>query len=316
MNAERLLSQQSGRGTSATGTASGLLVGLLTGLTLGGVLLLLNPSRASAAASRAGALEARHQSLQQQLDTSAFGRPVVLQSSDSDERPQGDVYAVVRYPFAAVKTALGRPAAWCDVMMMQTNVKRCEADPQGKALSAGFVRKSEQTAADAQMIEFQLAADTAAADYLALKMSADRGPLGTSDYSLAIEAAPLDAQRTFVHMSYAYSNGLPARLATNAYLATSGRDKVGFSVVGHDQAGHPTYVAGMRGIAERNTMRYYLAMEALLAAAALPAAQQPERRLEHWAAAVERYPRQLKEMERADYLALKRRDLGLQTSVN
>jgi hypothetical protein len=316
MDANQGLAHRAGRATRLTRTAAGLAAGLVTGLTVG-LLVLLSPSGAFAAASNhAAALEARHESLQQQLNSSPFGRPVVLESSDSDERPQGDVYAVVRYPFAAVKNALGRPAAWCDVMMMQTNVKRCTPGDQGKALSVGFVRKSEQTADDAQMIDFQLATDTAAADYMALKMSADRGPLGTSNYSLALEAAPLDAQRTFLHLSYAYSNGLSARLATNAYLATSGRDKVGFSVVGHDQAGHPTYVAGLRGIAERNTMRYYLAIEALLAAAALPPAQQPERRLEHWAAAVERYPRQLKEMERADYLALKRRDLGLQTSVN
>ena len=148
---------------------------------------------------------------------------------------------------AELKAVLGRPAAWCDVMMMQTNVKRCSVGEQGKALSVGFVRKSEQTADDAQVIEFQLAANTAAPDYLALKMSAERGPVGTSNYSLAIEAAPLDAQRSFLHMSYAYSNGLSARIATDAYLATSGRNKVGFSIVGHDQA-VPRYAAAVRAL--------------------------------------------------------------------
>lgn len=44
---------------------------------------------------------------------------------------------------------------------------------------------------------------------------------------------------------------------------------------------------------ERNTMRYYLAIEAYLGAYTLPAAEQPERRLRDWFAAVERYPRQL-----------------------
>lgn len=316
MDANRWMRRWSGRGGRISRTAVGLMAGLATGFSVG-LLALLAPNGAFAAASNhASELTARHQGLQQKLDNSVFGRPIVLESADSADRPQGDVYAVVRYPFATVKAVLGQPDAWCDVMMLQTNVKRCSASDRGGALRVGFVRKSEQTADDAQDIEFKLATDSTTADYLSLKMSADRGPLGTSNYSLAMEAAPLDAQRTFVHMSYAYSNGLSAKLATNAYLATSGRDKVGFSVVGKDDAGHPSFVTGLRGIAERNTMRYYLALEAKLAAAALPEAQQPERRLEHWAAAVERYPRQLKEMERSEYLALKRRDLGLHNSVN
>lgn len=322
MDATRMLQHRMRRSTPSLTTTAGLVTGLIAGFTVG-LFALLAPSAVSAASpangghgSHASELQARHQELQAQLSKSPFGRPIVLESGDSADRPQGDVYAVIRYPFSTVKKVLGRPAAWCDVMLLQTNVKRCEAAGQDSSLRVGFVRKSEQTADDAQIIEFRLATDTATPDYLSLKMSAERGPLGTGNYSLAMEAAPLDDERTFVHMSYAYSNGLSARLATDAYLATSGRNKVGFSVVGRDESGHPNLVTGIRGIAERNTMRYYLAMEATLAAASLPAAQQPERRLEHLSAAIERYPRQLKEMERADYLALKRRDLGLQASAN
>ena len=54
------------------------------------------------------------------------------------------------------------------------------------------------------------------------------------------------------------------------YLATIGRDKVGFSIVGSRADGQPVYVHGTRGVIERNTMRYYVAIEAYLSTMALP----------------------------------------------
>jgi hypothetical protein len=59
---------------------------------------------------------------------------------------------------------------------------------------------------------------------------------------------------------------------------------------------------------ERNTMRYYLAIDAYLASLAAPPAQQRMRRLEAWFAATEQYARQLHEVERADYLAMKQNE--------
>ena len=50
-------------------------------------------------------------------------------------------------------------------------------------------------------------------------------------------------------------------------------------------------------------MRYYLAIDGYVAA---PAPAQLEQRLETWFDATERYPRQLHELERADYLAMKK----------
>jgi hypothetical protein len=117
--------------------------------------------------------------------------------------------------------------------------------------------------------------------------------MGTRDYRILVEATPLDAQRTFLHMSYAYTLGWAARLAMDAYLAGAGRDKPGFSVPG-----------GERGVAERGAMRYYLALEAYLESQAL------ETRLRHWYAATARYP-QLREAISADeYLEMKRREAG------
>ena len=49
---------------------------------------------------------------------------------------------------------------------------------------------------------------------------------------------------------------LTPRLVLRSYLATTGRDKRGFSTVGQDARGQPRLIDGTRGVIERNTMRY------------------------------------------------------------
>ena len=146
--------------------------------------------------------------------------------------------------------------------------------------------------------------------YLALRLEAADGPLGTRDFRIALELTPAPAGGSFMRLSYSYRYGLAARLALQGYLATLGRDKVGFSIVGRAADGSPIYIEGLRGAVERNTLRYYLAIEAYLGALALPPAQQPESRLQAWFDATERHPLQLHELERDDYLAMKRRELA------
>jgi hypothetical protein len=115
-----------------------------------------------------------------------------------------------------------------------------------------------------------------------------------------------------VRLSYAYSHGVLASAAMRAYLGTLGRDKVGFTVTGRDSDGQPRHVGGMRGLVERNTMRYYLAIEAFLGSRSAAPGARTEKSLRDWFAAIEAYPRQLHEMERADYLAMKRREYSRQ----
>ncbi len=153
-----------------------------------------------------------------------------------------------------------------------------------------------------------------AADDLQVRLNADAGPLGTRDYRIVLEAVPLDSGRTFIHFSYSFSYGLVGRLGLQVYLATIGRDKVGFAVVGKQSDGQPLYIGGIRGLVERNTMRYYLAIEAFLGAESAPPQERLEQRLRAWFAAIERYPRQLHEMERGEYLVMKRKEYLRQQS--
>jgi len=62
-------------------------------------------------------------------------------------------------------------------------------------------------------------------------------------------------------------------------------------------------------------MRYYLAIDAYLDSLAAPPAQQLDRRLQQWFDATEKFPRQLHEVERDDYLRMKRDEVGRQTAA-
>jgi len=139
-------------------------------------------------------------------------------------------------------------------------------------------------------------------------LTAPEGPFGTRDYRIVLELVPVGGGRAFLHFGYSYVYGKLARAAMQAYLSTIGAHKVGFTTEGADDEGHPALVRGMRGVMERNTMRYYLAIEAYLAALKAPAAERPARMIDAWFAAVERYPRQLHELERGEYVAMKRQE--------
>lgn len=252
-----------------------------------------------AAAQDAAALKARHQALSARLADNPFQRRLVLDSTESPDRLSGDIYAVVDHPFAEL-SALERPANWCEVLMLHLNTKHCvvkggEAAP---VVEVAIGRKFDQPLDQAQRVPFTWGGAAATADYLSVRLSAASGPMSTRDYRIGFEATPLSAKQSFVHLSYAYGYGTAARLAMQAYLGTLGSDKVGFT-----PKGASGYVGGVRGVVERNTMRYYLAIDAFLDA---PRPEQLDRRLAAWFDATERYARQLHETERSEYLEMKR----------
>jgi hypothetical protein len=269
-------------------------------------LLCLALAPAAAAAQDAGTLLARHTALQNQLADNPFGRPVHVDSTADGGRHKGEIHAVLDQPYEVVAAALAAPSHWCEILTLQVNVKGCRVS--GQALSAFITRKARDSLDDAHRVDFRFQVAAARNDYLHVLLRAADGPVGTSDYEIRLQAAPLDARRTFVHLSYAYSLGFFARLALDAYLAGAGRDKVGFSVAERQPDGRPVYVDGMRGVVERSAMRYYLAIEATVEALAVPPAQRLEARTRRWYTSITRYP-QLREQVGADeYVEMKRRE--------
>lgn len=267
-------------------------------------------------AQDAEALRARHAALREALASNPFGRPLHVASTEEGGAQKGDVYATLERPFAAVGNALREPTAWCDILLLQVNVKQCDASKTGgeERLAARVTRKPRDPAEDGQRLGLAYRLAAADAGYLRVELSAPSGPLGTTDYRIELEAAPLDARRTFVHFSYAYRMGFAARLAMQAYLSGAGRDKVGFTVLERRAGGEPVYVQGTRGVIERGAMRYFLGVEAYLASLEAPAPERLATRLRLWYAAIQRHWRQLaEEVSRDEYLAMKRR--ALESSV-
>ena len=256
------------------------------------------------------ALRAKYLALRDTLSHNQFQLPLNPDSSQTSTDLKGDIYALVDYPFATVSTALNGATHWCDILILHLNVKYCResADKPGSNLTVYIGRKTEQSLNIAPRMEFEYRVNSNSSDYLQIFLDADKGPFGTKNYRFMLEAIPLKGGGTFIHLSYSYVYGFTAKLAMQAYLNTLGSDKIGFTVINRLPDGKPLYVSGIRGALERNTMRYFLAINAYLGALSTPPQQQLEKRLRDWFASTERYPLQLHELEQNEYLDMKRKE--------
>jgi len=259
-------------------------------------------------------LRLRHAAQAAQLADSPFGGPLLLQSQDADRRIEGDVYAVIARPFAEVSAALADPGHWCDILILHLNTKQCRQVEEGgrTRVELRVGQKQPQAVQAASLLSFRWQPPVRRSDYLAVTMDAAEGPYDTADYTLLAEAVPIDEAHSFLHMAYGFRHGAAGQFAMKLYLGTVGRDKVGFTREHGANAADDGLVQGMRGVAERNTMRYYLAIQAYLGA---PGEQQLEQRLAAWFDATERYPRQLHEVERDAYLRMKRDEVQRQAAA-
>lgn len=263
---------------------------------------------APADASTAQALLAAQHRMGESLSRSPFGRPLLLDSAETPDGLTGDIYAVVERPLADIAGALSTPARWCEMLVLHINNRRCRVakEPSGAdTLTLSVVRRYDKPIDSAFELPFVYRVVDTGSTHLAMELSAAEGPLGTRNYRVLLEGVALDERRSFLHFRYSYEHNTMARLATQAYLATFGSHKVGFTVLGKGSDGEPDHIRGTRGLVERNAMRYFLTLEAYLAA---PAAGQGEQRRNAWFQSIEKYPVQLHEVELATYLALKRED--------
>ena len=265
---------------------------------------------APAITGSSSALAARFIALKSDLASSPFKRPIVLSSREGNDLLSGEVYAIVDQPFASASAALKEPAQWCEVLILHLNTKQCRPvnDAGGPQLRVSVGKKFDQPVDKAFRVDFGYKLVARTDNYLQVKLNAEQGPLSTRDYRIILEATPASATQTYLRLSYSYGYGTMAQIAMKAYLGTVGRNKVGFTLVDDSQSGTAQPVAGMRGVVERNTMRYYLAIEAYLGALNTPPAQRAEKSFKDWFDATENYPRQLHEMEQAEYMDMKRKE--------
>jgi hypothetical protein len=270
------------------------------------MVLLLGAASGSGAASPES-LRAAYQRMGARLAHSDLGRPVQIDSTETPDGLQGDIHAVLAHPLSRITATLRSPSDWCELLTLHVNNRRCRThSAEGRdLLTLHVVRRYDKPVEQAFQLTFAYRLVEAAPGHLSVEMSAAEGPLGTRNYRVTLEAIAIDDQRSFLHFSYSYEQNMMVRLATQAYLSTFGRDKVGFTVVGKGADGQPEYIRGPRGLVERNAMRYFLALDAHLSAAS---DGEPLARERHWFAATQRHPRQLREIDLDIYLALKRED--------
>lgn len=258
----------------------------------------------------AAALQSKHNELIDALRHSALGTRVVLRSSEGESQVEGDVYAEVEHPFDQVSSAFRGPGAICEILVLHLNVRACGASTGSPAQVLTLLIGPKRAASPGAVYSMSYAVTTDALDskHLRVSMQAKQGPLSTSDYRIVFEAVPLEDGHSFLHLGYSYRFGLLAQMAMKAYLATAGRDKIGFTVTGREADGRPIYLRGERAALERNAMRYYLALLAYCETSAVPLAQREDARLRDWFALTERYSAQLHELDLKEYLREKQDD--------
>lgn len=293
-----------------------LVLLMLAGLACGGALAqsaalpgLSAASAAPAPASAAKLLRIEFERVRQLAVPDGFDRPLYLQSTETADHLQGDVYTLIDQPYAQVRPALVQAGPWCGILLLHLNMQYCRATGAvgHEVLDAGLGRKFDQPLTELYWLRFDLAVQRSGDDYLQVLLQSAQGPLGTHDYRIAVEALPWSEQQTLLHLRYGYSFGRAAGWAMQAYLSTLGRGKLGFSKIGEQPDGKAIRVGGLRGVLERNTLRYQLAIEAYLGSRALPPEARLAQQLQDWFSATERYPQQLHEIDREAYVSMKQR---------
>lgn len=253
-------------------------------------------------------LRTKYASLAQRLEHNQFHKPLVLDSIEGQDELKGDIYAVMDFPYSQLKASLTDPAQWCEVMILHLNTKYCRSnlERQQPVLQVNIGSKTPQALADSERIVLKFDVLAATSDFFEIALAAQRGPLGTSDYRIALGGVSLPGGKTFIHLTYSYSTGMLGRTAMRAYLATVGRGKVGFTAAEKGSDGEAGYIGGVRGVIERNAMRYFLAIDSYMGSVPAPKDAQFDMRLRSWFAATEQYARQLHEISWDQYATMKR----------
>lgn len=283
-------------------------------------LLLWAALAVAASGARAAApdaLRTQFAALKERGEGQLLDRSIYLRSTESADRMQGEVHALIDEPFEQVRQQLTKADHWCDVLILHINVKYCRArrTATGEELVSGVGRKFDQPLEDVHWVRFGFRVVTDRNDHLLAELRAPSGPLGTHDYRMSVEAVPHANGQSLLRMTYSYGYGAAARWAMKTYLATLGRDKRGFSVVGRTPGGEPVTVDGVRGVVERNTLRYYLALQSHLASHDAPGGSPLRLSLKTWFSATERYADQLREMDGPAYIAMKLKEVQRQEAV-
>lgn len=290
-----------------------------------GVLLLLLFAGVAAPGQRDDPGDPRflrlYQDLRELQQRTPFAIPIRMHSEERKDEVHAEVQAILENPFDAVKAALTSPETWCQIAPLNVTIKACVYQPPPHETPLTFYLGPKQYRApeDALAQPYQFSVQTRSPGTAAISLSAKNGLYGTTAHLMELELASVGGRAVMtLHTSYVQSAA--SQLAMAIYLATFGRNKVGFTRESSRPGVEGEYVKGLRGMVERNVVRYYLALEAFLDTQSVPAPHRFEARLNMAYELMERYPLQLHDLEKAEYLDVKRRErenqLRLQRQVD
>ncbi len=248
-------------------------------------------------------------SANQQVSDTELLFTVEAETEDERTRSRAEFF-LPDVAFQEFKNLVTRYDRWCEMLLLHLNVKACTHAVENSAETVEMFlgRKIYQLPAEAVKMAFQFVS-APGVDALRVSLEAESGPYGSSQFSYTLSAAPVEGG-IFVDLRLSNHNGYAGKLI-DLYLSTFGRGKVGFTVTGKDLFGRPKFVRGQIGAAERNVVRYMLALRVSMAHRELSFAH----RAAAWFDATERYGEQLHELKRKEYLAIKAQEYENQVNL-
>lgn len=278
---------------------------------IGAVVVLLSTTDVFATESDYETLKDTYLTLQSRLESNDFKNPIVVDSNVNKENVKGIVYAVLPHNFNQTGKLFRNVNSLCNALDFHINVKSCTvsaAQDHSPLLHVYIGNKDYQQPDEAYRFDYGYEVVANEPNYLDIRLNTVDGPLDSKDYQISIQAIPLDNQSSFVVFSYSAVYGLMTRLMINTYLATSGRNKVGFTRVGTDSDGNTKYIKGIEGLLERNAVRYMFAFYSFLDSESYPKEQRMNIGLNRWFELTRQYPRQLYEIAKDEYIDNKQRE--------
>ncbi|MDJ0958679.1 MAG: hypothetical protein QNI91_17565 [Arenicellales bacterium] len=249
------------------------------------------------------------------LDNPTTDKPFYLHAEVVKRRQMGEAALYFEQPFKEISSSLSKLGNWCEVLLLHLNTKACTHSrrKRDKTLTIYLGRKFYQDPDDAFVMTYNFETEKKK-DYFSALITAEDGPLGTSDYRIHFEVALING-RTFGRIQVSQKHSWLSSKAAKLYVATKGRKKQGISIVDYDEKGKPIYSSGEQAIAERNLLRYYFAITAYVYSQNGTRSDRFKDSLDYWYDQTEQYE-QLYEVDRSQYMKDKYKEyknqLGLQ----
>jgi len=234
--------------------------------------------------------------------------PIYLKTIQKDKVLNVSLLGLIPFKFQDVSGVLARPASYCDFLPLMFNVKSCvitEFNPVAriKFYVAGKHYTSPLASYRIHAV-FRLVDRTS--EKIRIRLESEEDSAGKTGYDVDLVAIPLEGQ-TLLSLKSRYAPGRVTRMATNTYVNVFAHDKPGFTeILAPD--GKKKLITGFPAVIERSSVRAYLALKAYMLNYHLPPAKRFEACLSTWYDLNRPYKKQLYELDREDYLQIKRRE--------